>query len=59
MYSILKNKDYVLRVEMEKFNGETAYAEYKLVSIFISFIPKLELIIQKKYTKIQSYLMQF
>ena len=27
MYSILKNKDYVLRVEMEKFDGETAYAE--------------------------------
>ena len=30
MYSILKNQDYVLRVELEKFNGETGYAEYGL-----------------------------
>ena len=35
MYSILKNKDYVLRIEMEKFNGETAYAEYKLAYFLV------------------------
>ena len=37
MYSILKNKDYVLRVEMEKFNGETAYAEYKSVYLLVLY----------------------
>ena len=35
MYSILKNKNYVLRIEMEKFNGETAYAEYKLAYLLV------------------------
>ena len=33
MYSILKNKDYVLRIELEKYDGETAYAEYKLATL--------------------------
>ena len=35
MYSILKNKNYVLRIEMEKFNGETGYAEYKLAYLLV------------------------
>ena len=30
MYALLKERDFVLRIELEKFNGETAYAEYKL-----------------------------
>jgi len=28
MYALLKDKDFVLRIELEAHNGETAYAEY-------------------------------
>ena len=37
MYSILKNKDYVLRIEMETFDGDTLYAEYKLAFLLILY----------------------
>ena len=30
MYALLKDKDFVLRIELEAHNGETAYAEYEL-----------------------------
>ena len=30
MYALLKERDFVLRIELEKLNGETAYAEYEL-----------------------------
>ena len=35
MYTLLKEKEFVLRVELEKLNGETAYAEYELESFLI------------------------
>ena len=30
----MKDKNYKLKFEFERFNGETAYAEYKLVKTF-------------------------
>ena len=36
MYALLKEKEFVLRVELEKLDGETAYAEYELESLLFS-----------------------
>ena len=36
MHALLKEKEFVLRIELEKFNGETAYAEYELEFLLIT-----------------------
>ena len=36
MHALLKEKEFVLRIELEKLNGETAYAEYELEFLLIT-----------------------